>query len=322
MIKKKAKKSRKIQKLEVLLSRTPHNLPQRDLLNDILNKELAGYEGELKLEYYLRFLTQDDFLVLNNIRLKDDNGYFQMDAILLTKYFILIMDSKYWTGYITIDSCFKQFIQLNKGRRNVYSDPVLQISLQEKRFKAWLKKMKYPAISIKSLVVFTNRNVVLETPPANYPFLNRLLKAPEILSKIDSLLFTYEMEIYTSKDLNKLSKLLCKYNVPEDPDYLNQFQIPNKSIIKGVKCNNCESFSMKRFNGIWVCPKCNHKSSDAHLEAIRDFSLLYGREITNGQLREFLHLPSRSVAQKILASMRLPSTGQRKYTIYYLPIEK
>nr|WP_246596065.1 nuclease-related domain-containing protein [Bacillus alkalicola] len=288
----------------------------------MLNRELAGYEGELQLQYYLNFLTEKDYHLLHHIRLKDDNGYFQMDAILVTKFYILIMDSKYWTGHITIDNHFKQYIQLNKGVTQVYSDPVLQISLQEKRLKRWLKKMKYPTLPVKSLVVFTNRNVHLETqtPPNNYPFLNRVIKTPELIMKIDNFHHMYQMEILTNKELNKLTKTLCIKNVPEDPDYLSILDISPNIIIKGIRCEHCHMYAMKRYKGKWYCPHCKNRSSTAHHTTLQEYSFLYGNKITNKQLRNFLLIGSTSVAHKLLSSMDLPQTGPKQRTIYHLPI--
>ncbi|RFU60026.1 hypothetical protein D0463_19050 [Bacillus sp. V59.32b] len=62
----------------------------------------------------------------------------------------------------------------------------------------------------------------------------------------------------------------------------------------------------------------------AHVPSLKDFALLVGPTITNKQLREFLRLPSISIATKMLVAQKFKYSGSKKGRIYELdfPEEK
>jgi hypothetical protein len=62
---------------------------------------------------------------------------------------------------------------------------------------------------------------------------------------------------------------------------------------------------MNRSYGFWCCSSCKHSSNDAHIHALDDYNYLFGEEITNKQLRTFLHISSRTSATKFLSKLNL-----------------
>ena len=69
------------------------------------------------------------------------------------------------------------------------------------------------------------------------------------------------------------------------------------------------------------CTKCNKKSKDAHIRALRDYCLLFNETISNKEAREFLSVPSADVMKRILTSMGLQTVGNTrsiKYNLYPL----
>lgn len=132
---------------------------------------------------------------------------------------------------------------------------------------------------------------------------------------------SHEMEKISQKELKKITRLLLANHVPEDPDILAYFEISLEDIQTGVQCpkSDCEFFGMEYRYGTWCCPKCGTRSKDAHIPAIQDYFLLIKPSITNSELRNFLHIDSIKVANKILISMNLPYTGKNKGRVYYKP---
>ena len=122
----------------------------------------------------------------------------------------------------------------------------------------------------------------------------------------------------STKEMRKISRLLVKKHTPLNKDVLQQFQLSKTELLKGVQCSNCTYIPMKRTYGKWLCPTCNHSSKDAHIEALKDYSLLFSHTITNQELREFLVLTSESVAKKMLITLNLTYTGRNKARVYHL----
>ncbi|MDG5788118.1 nuclease-related domain-containing protein [Evansella sp. AB-P1] len=311
----------KIQKLEAVNERLPLSHPQKMLIEDTLNRELAGYKGEVVLDYYLKFLNKAEFFILQNIRLEDTNGFFQIDALVISKSFMLIIDSKYLAGKITFDTELKQILQHYNGKEKVYSDPLLQVTLQENRLKKWMNKMKVPQMPLRSIVVFTNPSVLLELSLQSAKIDERIMRSQALLSRIEYYHNYFSVETIAEKEIKKLVKQIWKQHKPDIPDYLSKLSIASNDIIKGIQCDACFMFGMIRYNGIWICKKCNHKSKNAHLKALRDYVLIYSKEISNKQLREFLLVYSRSISQKILSSLKLKHTGTTKDRKYLLDLD-
>jgi Nuclease-related domain len=72
-------------KLQALSPRVrPHHIKQTFIKED-LARYLAGYKGEKAIEYYLSFLTDDEYYILHDLRLFDGEHYFQMDALILRR---------------------------------------------------------------------------------------------------------------------------------------------------------------------------------------------------------------------------------------------
>ncbi|MCQ6268120.1 iron-containing alcohol dehydrogenase [Fictibacillus sp. WQ 8-8] len=62
-----------VQKLEALLRRLPASHPRRQEMADQLAKRMAGYKGELSIDYHLRPLLKKGYLILQAVELIAQN---------------------------------------------------------------------------------------------------------------------------------------------------------------------------------------------------------------------------------------------------------
>ncbi|MGC4377175.1 hypothetical protein WD019_09595 [Fictibacillus sp. Mic-4] len=173
---------------------------------------------------------------------------------------------------------------------------------------------------LESLVVITYPNALVKTSPSNIP-LPSVIRTPSLLDKINALKEIHKEEIISSKEIRKFCKLLVKHHSTGNPDILQQFGINELDLLTGVQCPQCATIPMERKWGKWVCSNCCHSSKDAHLQALNDYYLLFQSIITNKKLRDFLQLSSSMVANKILTSMKIPFSGDKKARKYYLPFD-
>ena len=129
---------------------------------------------------------------------------------------------------------------------------------------------------------------------------------------------TYQKDILTSSQVNKLSKLLIKQNTPLLPDYLHKFKIRQSELLTGVHCPTCNRLPLTRVKGKWYCPVCDVFSGVVHVASLVDYYFLIGETITNRECREFLQIPSQFDVFRILSSLDLPSFGTNKDKVYNL----
>jgi ribosomal protein L37AE/L43A len=118
--------------------------------------------------------------------------------------------------------------------------------------------------------------------------------------------------------MKKLSKTLLKEHKEEDVDILKQFNIKSEDILTGVQCQKCGHIPMTKSYGFWRCSSCEYTSKDAHIQALDDYNYLFGEEITNQQLRSFLHISSRTSATKFLRKLNYHYTGTTKNRVYFI----
>lgn len=175
-------------------------------------------------------------------------------------------------------------------------------------------KLKHPPI--KHLVVFSNPSTILhftETPPADSPY-REIIHAQNIIDKIKDLNETYVKEIITDKEISKVRRTILKDHQENESDIFTTYGISKNEIMTGVHCENCHHIPMTRVRASWFCNQCSASSKHGHMNAIRDYFLLINEHITNKELREFIHVPSRTTAYKMLKDLDMQ--GERKAAFY------
>jgi hypothetical protein len=122
----------------------------------------------------------------------------------------------------------------------------------------------------------------------------------------------------SEKEMKKMIRMLQKEDIPLDQSILDLFEIQFEEILKGVFCPLCDHLSMVRVHGTWFCDQCKHKEKAAHLSALKDYYLLFGAEITNQKVREFLQISSPFLSSRLLHSMELSRDGTTKDSVHHL----
>ncbi|WP_274856834.1 nuclease-related domain-containing protein [Bacillus methanolicus] len=306
----------KILMLEALLRRLSNDHPRRPEFEEELTRRWAGYRGELSLDYYLNFLPEDRYFIYHDLHLANGPLHFQMDTLILTANYALILEVKNFFGTINFEPTFNQFIRTVNDKEEGFPNPLAQVRRQRSQLLHWMNDHSLHNIPIEYLVVISNPSTIIKPLNGNSEMSRRILHSPNLLEKINDFEKIYSTGKLSSKDMRKLNRLLLKSHTPPETQ---TFQIPKKELITGVQCPNCSLFSMERYKRNWHCPHCTHQSKDAHVQAIQDYFLLLSPTITNKEFREFLHLSSRHAASKMLSSMNLPFSGENKGRIYFRP---
>lgn len=320
LIKKQRTKSIELKKFEALLRRLDVSHPKRHLVDKDYSIKLVGYKGEQSLDYHLSFLPPKEYTLLHNLRFKHNDFYFQMDTVLISPSFILIIESKNISGTLEFDYKNKQLIRKQNDDINVFMDPVQQVKNQQHQLKYWLVNNGYPPIPLESLVVITNQSSLIIIPPGNTEYQNKIIRSISLAEKIDELSKNYNKETLSSREVKRLTNLMLKEDTPYNPDILKTYQIEQKDLLKGVHCPQCFYLPLERKTAKWVCPICLFSSKEAFLSSLLDYSLLVKQTISNKEMGEFLLIESSSIVHKLLKSANFSPSGLSRATKYDLPV--
>lgn len=311
-----------ILKLQALLRRLPQNHPKRAKIKENLSRWIAGYKGEESLDYYLKYLDSKNYSIFPNVRLLNYLKHaFQMDFLILSASFLLILEVKNISGSLFFDKNSNQVIRTYNNIERGFQNPITQVNRQKEQMKLWLHDKKFASIPIESFVVFSNSSTIVKTNANNQEIYKTIIHSEQLLERIHRLEEKHTYKVFDKKEFRRLEKLVHNEDTAMQQDVLSMYAISEKEIQRGVRCPRCETFRTKRLRGKWSCQYCGEETRDAHLEAIDDYFLLLSSCITNKSCREFLKIDSRHSVKKLLQSTSIRSSGTKKGTIYHSPYE-
>lgn len=304
-----------IPKLEALKDRLIPNHSQLVYIERDHASFMAGYQGEKNFEYYFSLLNGDKFEFYHGLRLYNGKSYFQIDTLIISKCYVLVVEIKNINGTVEYDKKNNQFTR--KGK--VLTNPLSQVKLQKLQIVDWFQSHKSPPFPVDFLVAMANNSTKINTPSGLPDHYWKICSGHDFLEKIQIYEKMYKIEQISSKERKRLKKLLLKCHTPLEVDVLKKYTISKKEVITGVQCPSCKAIPMIHEFATWTCPTCLHKSKNVHKKTIHDYFLIMGPTITNKQFRDFTHLESRQIASRLLGEMNLPHTGTNKGRIYYSP---
>ncbi|GHH97244.1 nuclease-related domain-containing protein [Neobacillus kokaensis] len=304
--------------LAAILRRLPLSHEKYQAILEEFKRREAGYQGEVSLDYYYRYLPPQKYRILHDLNLPDGDYNCQIDTLLATPESILIVDVKNMTGKLIFDTDNQQFIQINNDKEKGYPDPIAQAERHKEYIRKWLAANGFPPVPIDYLVIIANpyTTYVITVPNAR-KVKPRVCKADAFLSKMQVFEKMYPDPVLSEKDLRKLCRLLIKLNTPPTNFLLSKYRIDRSEILPGVHCPKCKHLPMIRKKHKWYCTRCDFYSVDAHLGALMDYFLLYEMKITNKQFREFARLDSEDTAKRSLHNEKLNYYGTKKGRVYY-----
>lgn len=321
MILKKREKSQTLQTYEVLLDRLIATNPKREIIEKDFSMFLSGYKGEKAIDYPLTYLNEKDYKILHDLRLFDGKHYFQIDTLIASRRIFIPSEIKNYSGVLIFDPVFKQLIRKINDKEEALPNPVVQVKRQAYHLKLWLENNKFYNIPIEPIVIMANERAVIRMNHTNSEIPRIVTTTNNFPEKIANLERQYSKEILTKQELRKLTRRLLKQHQPNNKNLLQQYGISQDQIIKGVKCDHCLRFGMERGHGHWYCSHCGYISKHAHIQALRDYALLFGPEITIKEAMDFLQVTSRYTARRILNSMGFVKEISKNKLKYFIQLD-
>nr|WP_255450308.1 nuclease-related domain-containing protein [Alteribacillus sp. YIM 98480] len=230
-----------------------------------------------------------------------------MDTLILSPSFFLILEVKNISGTLIFDADFTQFIRKDGEKEEAFLHPLIQVSRQQAQLSTWIQQKDAFSVPIETLVVIGNNHSVLKR--TGQKMYENVIHGSLLPNKIKHLQRHYPKWLLSHSQLESLSMLLTEAHNDRNQDILKQYGIDTSHVIKGVQCPECFHFSMNRKHGSWQCPSCDHRSKTAHLQALRDYYLLFSSMISNKEARIFLNVSSSHTAKRILQSHGFTRVG-------------
>lgn len=305
------KTPRKILTLEALLRRLDPNDSNYSFFQESLVRLKYGYDGEQRVdrEWIEMPYLGEHFLLFNCEFESEFNTPHQIDTLLFTKNFVLILEVKNIVGRVDYNEKTHQFLRKRQnGESESLTNPFDQLRRHIEFVDRQITKFKIP-VPIVGAVVMANPSTIIGTVPETYP----IFHASGLRTFIRNLKTKYSSEI-TSHQLEKLSKYFLSLHKPMNYD----LNISLDRIRKGVLCEKCNA-QMGYKNGIWACVKCDFRSRIAIYQGLHDYQLLISNKISNQEFRDFFNIKSMYAASKILSRLNFEYEGKTKSRNYIIP---
>lgn len=308
------RKSSKLLSLEAVLRRLPETDREYGYYRDLYYSQKKGYEGEIYVDRLWREMNiSAPYFLFHNYETTNHAGNtHQIDTLLLTAHFIWLLEIKNISGRIDIDKLKHQMVRTNHdGSINAFKNPLNQIKRHSDFLHQKLREWNIP-LPIEPAIIIVNDSTFIGDTPKEIP----IFHSSGMQSEIDRLLNKHNAHKIKPSQTDKLQMEVVN-------SYRRRYWKPkvnSSKLRKGVLCKNCGYKSLMEFEyGSFKCVACKIKSKDAHLEALIDYRYLNSEWISNRELREYLNIPSRDAAKRILIKMNLKYTGAYKYRKYKIP---
>lgn len=302
---------------EALEGRYKENQEKLVELKAKIKRLRSGYNGEKTINYHLKLIPDEKYYIFHDLRLPVEKTFFQIDALLLSSKWILILEGKNHSGTLRFEK--NQMIQEVNNTKEVYENPISQANRHRILLRYLFGKEKVPKIPIENFVVVCKTSTEIIISSGYTEAENKVIKASDLLWKIEGLEHNFKKEYLNPKEIERVRELLLKKHTPNRMEILKKFEIAEANVTTGVQCPSCSFIPMTYERQKWICPSCHFSSKDAYIKAINDYFLIVKTSITNEELRRFLHLPSSRSATYIFSLLKLPHRGNYSSRVYYQP---
>lgn len=270
----------------------------------------AGLSGEQKLK---RLLSDYHFKspshIFYNFECINSKGFtHQMDALLITPHFVVVMEVKQMSGTLFYKSAFHEFSRVHDNVSENFPNPFDQAYRHqlflEHQFKVW-----QISIPVYHIVVLANHRAILDHSLSNFPIMH-MSGIPRFIEKL------YRQHPNSRANITFLQNQLEQLYEQLPP----RRTIERHRLRNGVLCKECDYVNEMQYRqGYFICQVCGGKSKEALYETFLQYRILVGPRITNKEFREFFNISCIHIASKLLARAGLEKHGVNKGTYYMIP---
>lgn len=306
-------KTNQLLQYEALVPRLKKSHPHYQKLKQQLGQDLSGYLGEKNVRYYFEFIQMKKGYHITGLRFKGSTFYTQIDHLIATLTAIFIIEAKNRKGYISQNK-HGQYLQQYNQTTVAFDNPRIQVEIQKRQLSYVLKKHGFPTIPIIPLVAFSHNTVQLDQSITSPD----VMIAQDVPFYINDSLSAQHQASFNNYELNQSNKLLTKLHEPLQTNIIEEYQINKADLIPGVICPTCKKTFTQRKFATWTCPICQKSDPLAHIQALREYALLFKPTINNSQARWWLNITNKDLSYRLISQFPLVKQVGKKAIHYDL----
>ncbi|AYC29941.1 NERD domain-containing protein [Paenisporosarcina cavernae] len=256
-----------------------------------------------------RFTPDFPINLFHDILLKS-YSFFQIDHLILTKHYALIIESKNLKFQIEITRNPDQLIQYDElGNSKVMDSPLQQLEKNCEWMRGWLlnKGIDLPVFGIFAVSNVNCKIVTKQEEPT-------IVRASFLQKKILEL--PRSTEFIDENTLAKLKKSILNEHMEFDQhNFLKNFDVDVKELLPGMWCDVCKKLTVSKIGFKFMCT-CGNENPSSFMQAVNDYFLLMKNEMSNKECRTFLKIESAKVTYRKLQQSGLQIQGRGRNTLY------
>lgn len=299
--------------LEALVRRLPSRHTEYIYYFEKLRRMQAGFAGEQRIDAeWLEIILPHPHYFLHDLQILNHFGTtHQIDTVLLSPQFILILEIKNVTGILDFDESFSQFTRTTvEGNVEGMTNPFHQ----SRRHMEWMKGLLQQSrleIPVHYAVVLATKNAILSKSLRGQPIFH-----VSGLRYFVRELFQQHKEV--TMDEEKLFQFASKLLSMHRP-IKREIVLPVQDIVKGVLCESCLNGQPMNYRyPKWYCQRCESVDNKAIFRTVEDYRLLVGESLTNKSFCEFFKIDSPNTAYKLLQKLPLKAEGTKRNRKYFI----
>lgn len=297
-----------------LLPRLMHRLPHSHKSWPDVEKThymiKAGYGGEIEVDRLLKRTRWKECLYIGDLQLKE--AYCQMDTIVLTPYFAVILEVKNYSGTLVFDEESMHMRQITKqGQEFGYRSPVTQVWNVREELLVLFEEMGI-SLPVFAAIVLPYPTTLVENIPNTVPIIYG--------HSLNRFIFTLPRtgQPLPNEELLRIGELLIKQHSPfNKKNYPQTFKYLPAELKKGILCRQCGALSNRHSSRTYHCSICQVKITDGFRHALDDWFALASPTISNRQCQDFLMLHNKNAARHILMRAELKRVREKGQFYYY-----
>ena len=280
-----------------------------------IDRTTAGMAGEQRVYQDIEdCMSGEPFALLHGLQFINHNNIpHQIDLLLLTTRYILVIEVKNISGTLFYDKELRQFSRtLFDDKHEFFANPFDQL-LRHHEYVYYLLKNANIKVPVSSLIINSNTNATMDQSLRGEAIIN----INSLRNTLNNLQHKYP-QIMAANGPERLKHFFESKNV----FYEATRYIPLTSIQSGVLCPTCDFKNLMVYDSrTWRCFSCKQNNRKALKLALRDYRILVGDTITNEKFRDWTGISNPYTASKILRNLNFPASGKTRSRIYTIPQE-
>ncbi|MEG0611636.1 MAG: NERD domain-containing protein [Clostridium sp.] len=238
------------------LSYRVKNINKKALIDRDIKLLKIGLSGEKNVDYEIRN-SKVPMICLHDIRLQDGNDVAQLDFVIITHRFVMVLETKQLNGDIYINEVgeFTRAIKNKEGRvikkEGMYS-PIAQNDRHVRILREILVRNGIiKTFSIISKVVISNPKSIINRSKAPAKIKKEIFKYDQITEVLNKELKNYEKSGEAFEDLmENLGKFLVENNKNIDINYYKKYSLTEEDFLdeSADTCTRVEEISIEVVN--------------------------------------------------------------------------